>query len=234
MEWSELEALFPDFPDADRWIPRLKRHAALLAGAAAHTRVTAVREEDIVRRHYAESLEIWRIAQAAMSSAGRVIDVGSGGGFPGLVLASVAPTTEVVLIEPLQKRARLLQEMAGELALANVTVLPVRAEEAGQSPLRESADIVTARAVAPLPELLEYTAPMARVGGVLVLPKGSGLDAELEAAHHAEEVLGVEFRGTHAMRPEISETLVIALFAKVSQTPAAYPRRPGVAAKRPL
>jgi 16S rRNA (guanine527-N7)-methyltransferase len=169
-----------------------------------------------------------------MSSAGRVIDVGSGGGFPGLVLASVAPTTEVVLIEPLQKRARLLQEMAGELALANVTVLPVRAEEAGQSPLRESAYIVTARAVAPLPELLEYTAPMARVGGVLVLPKGSGLDAELEAAHHAEEVLGVEFRGTHAMRPEISETLVIALFAKVSQTPAAYPRRPGVAAKRPL
>jgi 16S rRNA (guanine527-N7)-methyltransferase len=163
-----------------------------------------------------------------------VVDVGPGGGYPGMVIAAVLDDTPVALVEPLQKRARLLQAMATELGLSNVTVHPVRAEDAGRGPLRQSAALVTARAVAPMAELLEYTVPLAVVGGLVALAKGSGLPAELDAARYAMTALGCSLVSTVASRPEISATLTFALLRKDVQTPEQYPRRAGLPAKRPL
>jgi 16S rRNA (guanine527-N7)-methyltransferase len=120
------------------------------------------------------------------------------------------------------------------MGLENVTIHAVRAEEAGRSRLRDSADIVTARAVAGLRELLEYTAPLCRTGGVLALPKGSGLSPEAAAAGHALAELGVSSDGAVPMRGEVSQQLSVALFRKERPTPDRYPRRAGVPAKRPL
>lgn len=235
MEWDELPGLFPALAGPERWLPLLQRHLEILIEADAHTRVTTVTPGDAVRRHYAESLEIWRIVLESVGGApGRAVDVGSGGGFPGLVMACVAPETRFALVEPLKKRARLLEAAGDALGLTNVRVYALRAEEAGQGELRASADLVIARAVAKLPELLEYTAPFADRGGVIALPKGSALAEELPASARALAVLGCSHRETVRMRPEISETLSVAFFEKTGPTPKQYPRRPGAPGKFPL
>jgi 16S rRNA (guanine527-N7)-methyltransferase len=235
MEWNELPGLFPNFPEPARWLPLLQRHAALLQENDSHTRVTAVAPADAIRRQYAESLEIWRIAAEEVGSrAGVAVDVGSGGGFPGLVAACIAPETRFSLVEPLRKRASLLEAVAQALGLSNVAVVAERAEEAGRGPLRGVADIVMARAVAPLRELLEYTAPFARTGGLLALAKGSGWEAELGEAHAAQEMLGCRFVGRTELRAEISETVCVLLLRQEREAVASYPRRAGLPRKRPL
>ena len=235
MNWHDLAPLFPDFDDAARWLPMLQRHQSLLEAAAHHTRVTSVSPDEAIQRHYAESLEIWRLLiESGPIDPGLVVDVGSGGGFPGMVAACVSPGVRFALVEPLKKRARLLEELAAELELRNVDVYPLRAEEAGRTGLRDSAAIVTARAVASLGELLEYTAPLAMDGGIVGLPKGSGLEAELATSAKACHVLGCTFLETVPMRPEITETLSLAVFRKAGATHRTYPRRPGMPHQSPF
>lgn len=234
LAWEALPELFPEVTDPGRWLPLLDRHAELVQAANGRVRVSSVPPEEVVRRQYAESLEVWRIIVERDGVPATLADVGSGGGFPGLVIAMVSPETAVHLIEPLQKRANFLMELAEGLGIQNVTVHRQRAEEAGRGPLRDAADAVTARAVAALRELAEYTAPLAREGGLIALPKGSAFDEELAAASGALRELRGELVAFERMRPGISTTLGVALFRKLAPTPDAYPRRPGVPAKRPL
>lgn len=234
LEWVKLPALFPGFTGSERWLPLLQRHAGLLAEAAAHTRVSSVVPEEAVQRQYAESLEILRIIESNATAAGRLVDIGSGGGFPGLVIAAVRPSWEIHLVEPLQKRARVLEQCVNELELENVVVHATRAEDAGRGTLRDSAGVVTARAVAESRVLLEYAAPLATTDGLIALPKGSNLPTEIADAGAALEQLRCAPAGIVPMRREISATLFVALFRKLAPTPAEYPRRAGVPAKRPL
>jgi len=234
LEWNDLPPLFPSFAEPERWLPLLQRHAELLAAAAEHTRVTSVESGDLVQRHYAESLEILRLAELAGASGNVLVDVGSGGGYPGMVIACVRPLAAVHLIEPLQKRARLLAEIANELGLTNVSSHPDRAEDAARGPLRQQASLVTARAVAALPVLLEYTAPFAAPGALLALPKGSRFEEELAASNRARSILGCDYLGSRQMRPEISESLSLALFRKSAPTPSRYPRKAGTPQREPL
>ena len=220
-------------PDPGRWLPLLRAHARLLDAASARVRVTTVTPREAIRRQYAESLEILRIARLAGEPA-EAADVGSGGGFPGLVFAAVDPAMPVHLVEPLQKRAALLREAALALGLDNVQVHAVRAEEAARGPLRDRCGMVTARAVAELRELLEYTAPLATPGGTIVLPKGSARDAEVREAGAALAALACEVEAVHPMRPEISDAISVVVIRKIAHTPERYPRRAGMAKKRPL
>lgn len=235
MNWDDLPRLFPGFEEPSRWLPLLQRHLELLEARSATARVTSVPAAEAVRRHFAESLELLRVAEAT-EPAGfkRCIDVGSGGGYPGLVIAIARPGVDVHLVEPLQKRGRLLEEIAASLGLTNVTVHPLRAEDAGRGQIRASAGLVTARAVAPLRELLEYAAPFAADGGLLALPKGSALEDDLAGATTAMTELGVTFVSIAAMRPEISEMVRVALFRRRGAIPDRYPRRTGVPRLRPL
>ena len=230
LAWESLPELFPDLAEPERWLPLLRRHAQLLAESPVQT--TSVKGETVVARHYAESLEAYRLA--GWPAAGVVVDVGSGGGFPGLVIAAVAPEVEVHLVEARRKRAGLLTEMAEALGLARVTAHGERAEEAGRGALRERADLVIARAVAPLPVLLEYTAPLAATGGTIVAVKGSRGEAELAEAGTALEALNCEHTGTKQMRSEVAGQMRVLLFRKRGATPSRYPRRPGMPEKRPL
>lgn len=235
LRWDELASLFPEFSEPDRWIPLLARHHELIVESAATIRVTAVDAGAAPLRLYAESIETLRLALAQITGpVKRYVDVGSGGGFPGLVGAVLFPAWETVLIEAHGRTASLLTSIAAELGLVNVTVLKARAEEAGRGSLRESADLVTARAVAELRIALEYTAPLVRAGGVIALPKGSRLVDEEPAAMRASGILGLEYVARQAMRAEVSATPWTAIFRKVRRTPDSYPRRPGLPARQPL
>ncbi len=230
LTWESLPDLFPDFAEPERWLPLLRRHATLLAEAPV--RATAVTGEAVVTRHYAESLEAYRLT--GPPEDGPVVDVGSGGGFPGLVIAAVAPDVDVRLVEARRKLAGLLLDLAEALGLARVTVHAERAEEAGRGPLRDSGGLVIARAVAPLPALLEYLAPLAATGAIVAAVKGSRGGAELAQADAAIEALACERAGSEPMRTEVSGRMRVLRFRKLGPTPEIYPRRPGIPAKRPI
>jgi 16S rRNA (guanine527-N7)-methyltransferase len=233
LDWNDLPGLFPGLQASDRWLPLLQRHLALISAAGPHGRATGVAPGDAVRRNYAESLELLRIIDGAQGGP-PLVDIGPGAGFPGLIIAAVQPAWEVHLLEPLKKRATLLEQLAAELGLPLVTVHPIRAEEAARGPLRETAATVTARAVAPLRELLEYATPLAMPGGLLALPKGSGVLDELAEAPHALTALRCEVEAVVRTRPEASETPYVVLVRKAGPTPRLYPRRPGIPHQRPL
>jgi 16S rRNA (guanine527-N7)-methyltransferase len=233
MSWSDLPDLFPGYAAPETWLAKLQKHADLVAAASPQVRVTAVDAHDAIRRNYAESLELLRI-MLATRDVPAVVDVGSGGGFPGMVIACVLNDRPVHLVESLRKRGTLLTAVAEALGLKHVTVHPARAEEAGRGPLRDAVPIVTARAVAELRELLEYTAPLAATGGSLFFPKGSIIEDEIAAAGNAMDLLQCEVRGRTKMRAEISPVLTVLCLEKVGTTPERYPRRPGMPAKHPL
>lgn len=166
----------------------------------------------------------------------RLMDVGSGGGFPALPLKVLWPSMDVALLEATGKKVTFLRHVVEHLSLQSVVVLHARAEEAGhQKEHREMYDLVTARAVAELPELLEYTLPFASRGGWLVLPKGSAAPGEAIAAEAALKKLGGRLHRLVPVEiPGLAEPRYIVLVEKVAPTPPEYPRRPGIPHKRPL
>ena len=233
LTWDALPGLFPTLDNPARWLSLLQAHARVLQEHAGPVRTTAVDDDEAVFRHYAESLELLRVVDARRPP-GAIVDVGPGGGFPGLVFAALLPDTPVTLVEPLKKRARLLEVAAERMALTNVVAVALRAEEAGRTDLREAAALVTARAVAPLAELIEYCAPLAAPGALIALPKGTGLQAEIHAASRALEVLTCVVEAVLPMRAEVSATPHVLLIRKGGVVPRQYPRRPGAPRKRPI
>ncbi len=168
-----------------------------------------------------------------LGEARRVVDVGSGGGLPGLPLKIARPELEVTLIEADQAKAAFLVQAAARLGLRGVEVLAVRAEEAGRDARhREAYDVAVARAVAALPALVELCLPLVRVGGRLLAQKTSG--DEVAAAARALEMLGGEVVGVEAAASSARDKGVVVIVAKVRPTPDAYPRRSGIPAARPL
>lgn len=157
---------------------------------------------------------------------GVIVDVGSGSGTPGVPIAVARPGVRVVLLEASRKKAGFLEVAVRELGLRNADVLCVRAESLGRSPAhRERYDAATARAVAPLPVVAELVLPLVKVGGVVVLPSGRVASEALSGAAGALRLLGGAGEvGAHDM----------IVLRKVGATPQAYPRRPGVPARRPL
>ena len=191
---------------------------------------TAIHDAATIRDvHIADSLAGLEVP--AVREAGRMADLGSGAGLPGLVLAIARPEAEVVLVESVGKKCAWLEGVVAELGLENVRVACARAEALDERPF----DVVTARALAALPVLCEYAAPLLREGGALVAWKGA-IDADEEAdGLHAAGVLGLERAEVRAVVPyQGSERRTLHVFRKVAGTPPGYPRRPGMAAKRPL
>jgi len=165
--------------------------------------------------------------------ARQVADIGSGAGFPGLVLAAALPDAQVALVESSAKKCAFLERAAGAMGLQNVEAVPERAESwsAGIG----WSDLVTARAVAPLNVLVEYAAPLLRDGGALVAWKGRRDHAAEADGDAAAAALGLGPGRVIAVRPwDRAEHLHLHLYLKVGSTPNRYPRRPGMASKRPL
>ncbi len=216
-------------------IARFQRHLELVMRHNEQAGLTTISDpSEIASKHFIDALT--GLLAREIRPGERVADVGSGGGFPGIVLAAVRPSAEFVLIESSRKRAAFLETVLQELDLPNAAVVVARAEEAGQRPEhREAYDLVVSRAVAPLPALLEYCLPLARVGGQMLAYKGPEGSGEIAASVRALEALGGRFTSeTRLSLPLGMGERALLLIDKVAPTPARYPRRPGVPAKRPL
>lgn len=197
--------------------------------------LTAITDpEAIAMRHFLDSLSV-KLA-VTFSPGMRVIDVGTGAGFPGLPLRLVFPSIELALLEATTKKTLFLEHITQLLGLTNVRILNARAEEAGQDPTtREKFDLALARAVAPMPVLAEYLLPFCRVGGRCVALKGEHAAAEVQTAENALRILGGRLVKIIPVElPLVVETHHLVVIEKVAATPPLYPRRPGIPSKRPL
>ncbi|MCY4583606.1 MAG: 16S rRNA (guanine(527)-N(7))-methyltransferase RsmG [Chloroflexi bacterium] len=190
---------------------------------------------DVLRGHVLDSITLAPFIYSAGLHDARLVDVGTGGGFPGLVLALAYPSLRVTLMDATRRKTEYLQHAAAELGL-NVEVVHARAEDAAHDrALRETFDIAVCRALGPWPVVLELTLPFCRKGGMLLGQRGT--DADVEAASHtgATALLGGQVVGVERVGSEVGlENRHVITVEKVESTPPRYPRKAGIPAKRPL
>ena len=228
-----LEEILREHLTADEeTLGRFRRYYELLTEWNAVMNLTAISgEEDTARLHF---LDCAALASLTELGGRRVIDVGTGAGFPGLVLKILRPDMELTLLDSLEKRLRFLSAVCDELGFADVTCLHARAEEAPKE-LRESFDLACSRAVARLNLLSELCLPFVKVGGLFVAMKGPELSEELKEAEKGIRLLGgqvekvVEYPvpGTDLRHNAV-------LIRKVAETPKKYPRKWAQMKKQPL
>ena len=214
---------------------RADRFARLLAALEdeADPPTTVRPGAEAVDQHIADSLS--GLEEPRLRRTARIADLGSGAGFPGLVLAVALPDASVDLVESARRKCEVSERLAAAAELQNVRVVAARAEEWGAGEGAGAYDAVTARALASLPVLVEYAAPLLRVGGVLVAWKGAREAVEETAGSAAAEQLGMSNEGVRAVTPfPGARNRHLHVFGKVAETPPGFPRRPGMAAKRPL
>lgn len=198
--------------------------------------LTAITEPEAIEvRHFADSLTTLLVMRPRTPGL-RVIDVGTGGGFPGIPIKIVCPSIEMTLVEATGKKVDFLRHMVETLKLSQVRLVNERAETIGQMPEhREQYDWVLARAVASMDTLMEYLLPLARVGGHVLAMKGESGPQETSEAQEAIRLLGGRLvQLTPVELPTVAETHYLVDVEKVAQTPPKYPRRPGMPNKRPL
>ncbi len=197
--------------------------------------LTAIREAEGIRaKHFLDSLSCalaWKETPPR-----RLIDVGTGAGFPGIVLKILYPTLKLTLVESVGKKAKFCTHLVETLGLENVEVITARAEDLGQNPAhREKYDWAVARAVAALPVLSEYLLPLVKVGGGMLAQKGESGPAEVNAAEKALKLLGGRLRQLIKVElPGVADERYLVVIAKVAATPPGYPRKAGIPSKKPL
>lgn len=201
----------------------------------ARFNLTAIRDVEGIRsKHFLDSLSCamaWKTQPPAS-----LIDVGTGAGFPGIVLKILYPSLRLTLVESVGKKANFCQHMSQALALEHVEVLTARAEDVGQMPAhREKYDWAVARAVAALPVLAEYLLPLVKVGGGMLAQKGESAPVETQAAEKALKMLGGRLRRLVTVElPGVADRRYLVIVDKTAATPGNYPRRAGVPAQKPL
>jgi 16S rRNA (guanine527-N7)-methyltransferase len=210
----------------------------LLLDANTRVNLTAITDPtEVVTRHFLDSLTcLLAVAPAQRARPLRLLDVGSGAGFPGIPLAITFPVLRVTSLEATGKKARFQQEAVAALGLANLTVLTGRAEELARQPEYHGRyDLVTARAVAPLPTLLEYCCPFARVGGRVIAPKKGDLMEEVAAGTKAALLLGAKLRAPIPVTiSPLADGRALLVAEQQRACPQQYPRPAGAPAKHPL
>jgi 16S rRNA (guanine527-N7)-methyltransferase len=197
--------------------------------------LTAIRDTEGIRtKHFLDSFSCalaWKD-----NPPRRLIDIGTGAGFPGIPLKILYPSLELTLVESVGKKAAFCRHAVAVLKLEAVEVVTARAEELGQMPAkRESYDWAVARAVANLPVLAEYLLPLVQVGGRMLAQKGHAGPVEVHNAEKAFRLLGGQMRQLLPVTlPGVAEERYLVVVDKVAATPPQYPRKPGFPAKQPL
>ena len=193
--------------------------------------LTAITEpNEVILKHFVDSLTISNL----IKEGEKVIDVGTGAGFPGIPL-SIVNNENITLLDSLNKRIIFLEEVINKLELTNIKAVHSRVEEfAKNKKEREMYDIATSRAVAPLNVLLEYLLPLVKVGGKCICMKGSNTE-EIDEAKNALKILGGEIEKIERITlPNSDITRNIIIVKKVKNTPLKYPRKPGTPSKEPI
>jgi 16S rRNA (guanine527-N7)-methyltransferase len=198
--------------------------------------LTAITDPQTIEvRHFVDSLACLLVMKPPLSGL-RVIDVGSGAGFPGLPIKIICPSVKVTLLEATGKKVAFLEHIVRDLKLEGVTLINERAETLGQiSVHREQYDWALARAVASMASLAEYLLPLCKIGGHCLAMKGESAAQEMADAQHAINVLGGRIvQLTPVELPTVAETHYLIDIEKVAATPPRFPRRPGMPVKKPL
>ncbi|HWH68538.1 MAG TPA: 16S rRNA (guanine(527)-N(7))-methyltransferase RsmG [Candidatus Sulfotelmatobacter sp.] len=219
----------------------LVKHLEMVLEWNERINLTAIKDErEMVIKHVVDSVSALELIRVTKGTS--LLDVGTGAGFPGVVLKCIEPAARVVLLESLNKRCTFLQAVGDEVvkplagSAAGYEVLWGRAEDAGKDPkYREKFDVVVARAVAELRVLAEYCLPFCRVGGVFLAMKGPAAGEEIAAAEKAIATLGGAVEAVREIQlPLDAGARTLILMKKVRATPAAYPRKAGTPARIPL
>jgi 16S rRNA (guanine527-N7)-methyltransferase len=213
----------------------LDRYRQELDAWNARFNLTAIREpEKVSIKHFLDSLTCLLVMRGTPMA--RVIDVGTGAGFPGLPLKIYCQNMQLTLVESIGKKAEFCQHITRILRLEGVEVIQDRVERVGHDAAhREGYDWAVARAVASLPILMEYLLPLVRVGGRVLAQKGESGPAEAQAAERAIQFLGGHLRQiVPTTLPGVSEERYLMVIEKIAASPDNYPRRVGIPAKRPL
>lgn len=195
--------------------------------------LTAITEpNEVVLKHFIDSITI----EKYINHNAKIVDVGTGAGFPGIPLSIVRPDLKITLMDSLNKRIKFLDEVVKENQLSFVNTIHGRAEELGRNTkFREKFDIATSRAVAPLNVLLEYLVPFVKVGGYCICMKGSNIDEELNDAKKSLELLKCEVEEIENFDlPGSNYSRNIIIIKKIGETSSKYPRKPGTPTKEPL
>ena len=214
----------------------LSTYADLLAGYKLANVVGTTDRDEIIVEHLLGSLSCFIVKD--LWQARTVVDVGTGAGLPGIPLAIVRPALQLALLETTEKKVRFLHHTQAVLRLRNLEVLHERAEEAGRKPdRREKSDVATGRALASLSVVVEYCAPLVRPGGVVLAMKARLSKEELSTGVAASHNLGAQLREVRVVEhenhlPQKERRIVV--LDKVGRTPGKFPRRAGLAKKRPL
>ncbi|WP_378956910.1 16S rRNA (guanine(527)-N(7))-methyltransferase RsmG [Pelosinus sp. sgz500959] len=196
------------------------------------TAITA--PQDVAVKHMIDSLSCYE--PSIFKKGARIIDVGTGAGFPGLPLKIFRPDLKLTLFDSLNKRILFLQAVANALGIMDINFVHSRAEDGGKNKqLREQYDIAVSRAVARLNVLCEWCLPFVAVGGFFIALKGSQYSLEVDEARGALELLGGEIVKVENVKlPGLDDVRAVIYIKKVRKTPLSYPRRPGMAEKNPL
>jgi 16S rRNA (guanine527-N7)-methyltransferase len=227
----------------ERQLEQFQLYYETLVDWNGRVNLTAITDYDQVQvRHFLDSLTVGAALVRASGgnvpppSGFRLLDIGTGAGFPGLPLKIVWPQIRLTLADSIGKKTAFLAEVVRLLGLTHTEVITMRAEELGLSKAhRERYDVVTARAVASLPVLCEYCLPFVKIGGWMLCPKKGDISLEVEDAHKVARILGGSEPVLHpfVLPGEEEERFVIAV-KKVRPTPQGYPRRVGLAKAEPL
>lgn len=190
-------------------------------------------DEGIAIKHFLDCLIVGKLAD--FQKGQRIIDVGTGAGFPGLVLAAAYPETEVTLLDSTGKKLKAVEDIAKRMGVANVQIIHMRAEDAGKkAEFRQQYDFATARAVAELRVLLEYTLPFVKVGGSFLSLKGAAAIEEIDGATNSLKTLGGKIEAVNEFTLPGGDKRAIINVKKISQIPSRYPRVSAQIAKKPL
>ncbi|MGN0525919.1 MAG: 16S rRNA (guanine(527)-N(7))-methyltransferase RsmG [Acutalibacteraceae bacterium] len=222
------------FKISDDLAEKLKIYGTLLKEWNEKINLTAITDDEgIAIKHFLDCLLITKVGD--FKAGQKVIDVGTGAGFPGLVIAAAFPETSVTLLDSTGKKLKAVEDIANNMGLENVTAVNARAEEMGKKEeFREQFDFATARAVAELRVLAEYTLPFVKKGGKLLSMKGAVAGDEAQSGKHAVSVLGGSIKAVHEFTLPNGDKRAVIEVNKISQTSAKYPRPSAQISKKPL
>ena len=222
-----------DLTLTEKQIEKFYNYMNLLIEWNKKINLTAIVEpKEIILKHFIDSLTIVKYIKKGET----IIDIGTGAGFPGIPLKIVRDDLKITLADSLNKRINFLNEVINKLDLKNIETIHTRAEELGKNKkYREKFDVATSRAVANMSTLSEYLIPFIKVEGRCICMKGSDIDAELESAKNAINILGCEIESKdkfYLPNSDLGRSIVI--LKKLKNTPSKFPRKAGTPAKEPI